>query len=79
MKKKISVLLILLFVFILSTNIYSAPKGEKYITPQWVFGFSSIRIGASYGIMFTNNIEIGASLFFYHWTQDEYGSIIKTI
>ncbi len=71
MNKKVFVLLILLIVFMLSSNGFAINKGGKYITPQWVVAFHGMRIGVSYGIMFTENIELGASLFYYHWTQDE--------
>lgn len=73
MRKKIFVVLILLFFLMLTSKGFSYEKGDKYITPQWVFGFDAIRVGVAYGIMFTDNIEVGASLFYYHYTEEPDG------
>ncbi len=73
MRKKIFVILILLFFIIPIGKGFSYEKGDKYVTPQWVFGFDAIRVGVAYGIMITENIEAGVSLFYYHYTEDTEG------
>ena len=70
MKKTIFILIIFLLIFTLNTNASVTSKGEKYITPQWVVAIHGVRIGASYGLFIKDNIEVGASLLFYNWSQD---------